>query len=292
MPPAKRVGVGAITLLGGALCLLAIGAGFCGATLHVPRSISPPPSGATTVEITAKDNVRLSAWFWHAPEPNGNCAIVLHGIADSRLGSAGLAPMFLKRGYSVLAPDSRAHGASGGSLVTYGLIEKYDAIGWAQWMRAAGCRKIYALGESLGASILIQAAAVEPVFSAIAAECPYADLQEIAEYRMRQMLRMREFVATPLAKLIVISGMLYADVAYGLDFRQVSPRQSISRTSTPVLLIHGTKDIRTPPSHSIQLAAANRGAVLWLVPDAGHTGASTADPLEFRRRVLDWFETH
>src|SRR6185295_3975118 len=104
---------------------------------------------------------------------------LLHGISDSRLGVTGFAPMFVPERYSVLAPDSRGHGRSGGEFVTYGLLEKYDVLAWAHWMRREGCERIYGLGESLGASILIQAAAVEPVFRAIVAECPFADLRAI-----------------------------------------------------------------------------------------------------------------
>jgi hypothetical protein len=82
--------------------------------------------------------------------------------------------MFLSQGYAALPPDSRAHGISGGELVTYGLLEKFDVIAWALWMKQAACRKVYGLGDSLGASILMQAAAVQPAFAAIVAECPYA----------------------------------------------------------------------------------------------------------------------
>ena len=48
---------------------------------------------------------------------------------------------------------------------------------------------MYGLGESLGASILIQATAREPVFRAIVAECPFADLRAIAEFRVPQVKR-------------------------------------------------------------------------------------------------------
>jgi len=200
--------------------------------------------------------------------------------------------MFLERGYAVLVPDLRAHGASGGAFVTYGLLEKYDTVDWAHWMQRQGCRKIYGLGESLGAAILIQAAAVEPVFAAIAAECPYADLRTIGEYRVRQMAQMPGFIAVPIADLTVAGGMLYARFVDGLDFRQVSPVNSIRQTRTPILLIHGLKDTRTPPSNSRELAAANPSDPLWLVPGADHTQASSVAPEEFRRRVLGWFAEH
>ena len=148
------------------------------------------------------------------------------------------------------------------------------------------------MGESLGASVLIQAAEVQPAFAAIVAECPYADLRETAEYRVRQMLRMPGFVAVPAAKMVVSSGMLYASWVHGLDFQQVSPIRSIARTRSPILLIHGLNDTRTPPSNSERLASANPRDPIWLVPNALHTGAAAAEPDEFRRRVLGWFEEH
>jgi uncharacterized protein len=283
-------------VLGGAvavlLCLGLLGAGFCAATLHVPKRTSVAPSNATTVDVLAKDKVRLSGWWLRAPQSNGNCVIVLHGIADSRASSVGFAATFLSEGYSVLVPDSRGHGESGGDYVTYGLLEKFDVVDWTNWMKGQSCRRIYGLGESLGAAILIQAAPVDPNLAAIVAECPYADLKEIGEYRIRQLSRMPSLIATPLAILVVNVGMIYAKLADGLDFRQVSPVKSIGQTSTPILLIHGLDDVRTPPSHSRELAAANPKDPLWLVPNTGHTLASVIAPEEFRRRVLNWFAEH
>lgn len=269
-----------------------MGAVFCNATLHVPRKLGPTPANAATVTVVAGDRAKLSAWWIKPAHPNGNCAVVLHGVTDSRVSSVGFAPMFLAEGYAVLAPDSRGHGASEGQFATYGLLEKYDVIAWADWMRGAGCRKLYALGESLGGSILIQSAAVQPAFAAIVAECPYADLREAAEYRVRRMLRLPFFLGNPAATIGVGSGELYARWVDGVDLRQVLPIQAIAQASTPILLIHGLKDVRTPPSHSEQLAKANPRDPLWLVPNAGHIGLAAAQPEEFRRRVLAWFAEH
>jgi fermentation-respiration switch protein FrsA (DUF1100 family) len=262
-----------------------MGRAFCEATLHVPHLVTARPAGAEDVELTTKDKAVLKGW-WFRSGFTGNCVIVLHGIGDSKGGSSGFAPMFLSGGYSVLAPDSRAHGESGGEFVTYGLLERHDVIAWADWMRAQGCRNVDGLGESLGASILIQAAAVKPVFNAIVAECPFADLQAMARYRVQKMAGGNAFVAG----LVVDTGMLYADVFDHLDFRQVSPLASMRSSITPVLLIHGLADWRTPAEQSRELFAARPlGTRLWLVPGAGHTEASVVAPAEFRRRVLEWF---
>jgi hypothetical protein len=274
------------------LCFVLMGAVFCAATLHVAHVPTPAPPGAETVTITASDATHLSAWWLKPSQPNGNCVVVLHGISDSRAGSFGFAPLFLSQGYAVLAPDSRGHGASEGRFVTYGLREKYDVLSWAAWMKSSGCRRVYALGESLGASILIQASAVQPAFSAIVAESAFADLREAAEYRVRRMSGLPAVLARPAAWLVVSSGRFYARWADGLDFSQVDPLQAIKCSSTPILLIHGLNDFRTPPSDSVRLAQANPKNVLWLVPNAGHTGAAAAAPEEFRRRVLGWFADH
>jgi fermentation-respiration switch protein FrsA (DUF1100 family) len=285
----------AALIIGGALSFFLTGAVFCMATLHVPRTLAPTPPNATEVSIVAADQATLRAWWLRPSKSNENCVLVLHGIADSRAGSIGFAPMFLNEGYSVLLPDSRAHGASEGQFVTYGLLEKYDVIVWADWMKRTGCRNLYGLGESLGASILIQAAAVKPAFAAIVAESPYADLREIAEYRVRRILttiRMPGFVSVAVAKAVVSSAVFYAKWVDNLDLRQVSPVNAIAHASTPILFIHGLQDFRTPAWNSQKLAGANPQNPLWLVPNAGHTGAAAEAPEKFHRRVVYWFAQH
>jgi dipeptidyl aminopeptidase/acylaminoacyl peptidase len=235
----------------------------------------------------ARDGVRLKAWWFQPAASNGGCVVVLHGVSDSKVGSAGFAPMFLQQGYSVLAPDSRSHGESGGEFITYGLLEKYDVVAWARWMRGRGCSRIYGLGESLGASILIQASGLGPDFSAIVAESAFADLREMA------VLRMGHIVGAGFwANSVVGVGTNYARFVDGLDFRLVAPKQSML-SAAPVLLIHGLDDERTPAEQSMQLAAVRPlKDSLWLVPRGGHTSAAGVAPVEFRERVLRWFAEH
>jgi fermentation-respiration switch protein FrsA (DUF1100 family) len=218
--------------------------------------------------------------------------MVLHGIGDSRQGSAGYAALFLDEGYSVLLPDSRAHGSSGGELVTYGLLEKSDVLSWAHWLRQQDCKALYALGESLGGSVLVQAAALGTDFRAIVAESAFADLPAIAQFRVQQISHLPPLLQSVISPLLVQSSMTYAKFRYGIDLRQVLPTESIRRTATPILLIHGLRDSRTPYWHSQALARANAQSVLWLVPNAEHTAAYSTTPTEFRRRVLAWFAGH
>lgn len=268
-------GFGAVSLLG---------------MLHLPRraGLDERPS----VSIAARDGAVLKA-SWAQPQmPSGACIMILHGVGDSRRSTKGFSDAFVEDGYSVLAPDSRAHGESGGDMITYGILEQHDTAQWAHWMRDRGCRRIYGLGHSLGGSMLILANAVEPepLFTAIAADSPFADLLDTAEYRGARILPLPASLAGPLAKLAVTGGGWYTRWWYGLDFDTVSPEAAIARVKTPVLLIHGTRDRNTPPVHSERLAAANPHATeLWLVEGARHVGSYRTAPEEYMRRVTEWF---
>jgi hypothetical protein len=274
-----------------ALLLAGAGAILCENTLRVPRRPAPA-NPAPMVQLRATDGAVLKAWFLTPPAHPAGCVILLHGIADSRESGLGLAAILVQEGYAVLLPDSRAHGESGGELVTYGLLEKTDVLGWADWLRNAGCSRIFGLGESLGAAILIQAAAERPAFDAIVAECPFSNLRAIAAERVVQFLGRPTPLWRSLAPAFVQSAAVYAQVRYGIDIDGVSPLAAARHLRTPLLLIHGLEDRNIAPWHSRALAGANANATLWLVPGAGHTNASAVDPAEFRRRVLEWFARH
>ena len=275
---ARRIATG--TAVAVTIWFLTAGIVLTEGSLRVPRRIATPHLG-TPVAIDAADGAKLKATL--IPGTSGRCVLLLHGIGDSRSGALGFARMFTAQHDTVLAPDSRAHGESGGELVTFGVREQDDVRRWASWLRQRhACTRVLGLGESLGGSVLIMAAASQPPpFDAIVAECPYGDLPLIAEYRVHKL-------AGALAKPLVWSARLYALLRYQLDLSRTSAIQAARQLNTPLLLIHGLQDDRTPPGHSRSIfAAAKPGlAELWEVPNAGHTTASAHEPEAFRMRVL------
>jgi pimeloyl-ACP methyl ester carboxylesterase len=244
------------------------------------------------VQVKALDGIDLRAWLFRPDRSNGDALLILHGIADSRGSQLGLARMFLAHGYIVLVPDSRAHGESGGNLATYGLLEAGDVHRWVSWLdEEEHPLRIFGLGESLGGAVLIQSLAVEHRFNAIVADSAYSSFERIAQDRVAERLPFPLKIGRILAEPPIWAGFLYARLRYGLDFRKASPEAAIALSSTPVLLIHGLYDRMTPPEHSEILAAKNRrDTTLWLVPGAGHTGAYGVEPVEFERRVLDFYQ--
>jgi uncharacterized protein len=246
------------------------------------------------VSITAQDGAVLRAWYVEPPNANGSTVILLHGVGDTRQGVAGFAHFMLDAGYSVLLPDSRAHGESGGDLVTYGVKESHDVHDWVSWLIAqhtTGC--VYGFGESMGAAIMLQALAKDDRLCAAVVESPFASFEEIAAERVMQISRINNSVVRYIAPLPVEVAEFYTQIRYGIDLDEASPSTALAKTHVPVLLIHGTADANIPPHHSQTLMrTANAPTQLWLVPDAGHCGAWAVEPVNFPRRVLDFFARH
>ena len=139
--------------------------------------------------MAARNGVVLRAWLFVPAQPNGSTVIVLHGIADSRASQIGLSRIFLKHGYDVVVPDSRAHGESGGDLATYGLLESYDVHRWVSWLiENQHPVQVFGMGESLGAAVLLESLAIEPRFSAIVADSSFSSFERIGRDRVAEQL--------------------------------------------------------------------------------------------------------
>ncbi len=294
-------------LLSGAAAALALGSAIalCEFSVRIPAPFRIPPRtqwvdataakhGAAwrEVEIRAADGAPLRAWFIEPKAGNGAVVLTLHGVADTRNGTLAHGAMLLGCGYSVLAPDSRAHGASGGAIVTFGIRERDDVRRWVEWLRtSARPSAIYGLGISLGAAILLQSMDGGEPFRAVVAESPFATFEDIAYDRVRQLTGLGAFGWRGAAALIAEPAMLYARARYGLELRSVSPLEAVRRARVPVLLIHGTADDNVYPYHSRLLRAANpEYAELWEAPGSHHVRVLRDYPEEYKRRACGWFQ--
>src|ERR1700730_13017676 len=243
-------------------------------------------------DVRARDAVLLRGWKVRAARPNGNWVLVYHGVADNRMGLLEDARILLLAGYSVVMMDARAHGASEGPMATYGWLERNDTTAVIDMLEAAEHpRHLFALGESMGAGIELQSAAVEPRIEAVVAEASFASLRE-ASYDYAGLQRyplLGMTLLAPGAWTMVYHGELTA----GFPAGEVSPERAVAARPFPVLLICDEEDTVLPFRHTKRIYAAARGLKqMWVVPHAFHTAALGYEPAEFRRRVLEFFATY
>jgi hypothetical protein len=241
--------------------------------------------------VQAKDGALLRGWKVHSADPNGDWVLLFHGVGDNRIGAVEHAFMLLSAGYNVTMMDARAHGESEGSMATYGWIERHDTQDIVDALEASEHpRHLFALGESMGAGIALQSAAVEPRIEVVVAEAAFANLRE-ASYDYAGLRR-----SPWLGKTLFAPGtwtMIYrAERIANLAAADVSPMKAVGMRAFPMLLICDGNDVALPCRHTKMIFNAAIGRKeMWIVPDAYHTAALGTQPAEFRRRVLAFFDS-
>ena len=242
-------------------------------------------------DVRAPDGILLHGWKVRSAKPSGDWVLVFHGVADNRMGVLEHSRILLLAGYDVVMMDARAHGASEGSMATYGWLERNDTRAIIDALEAVEHpRHLFALGESMGAGIALQSAAVEPRIEAVVAEASFASLRE-ASYDYAGLRRW-----PLLGKTFFAPGtwtMIYhAESLARLPASEVSPEKAVATRPFPVLLICDGNDVALPCRHTQRIYDAARGPKqMWVVPGAFHTAALGYEPAEFRRRVLAFYDS-
>lgn len=230
------------------------------AILHPHRSTRAAESTLPHQDFTWQGaGVELRGWWFHAAtdHPRGT-VVYLHGVADNRASSAGIASHFVPMGYDVVAYDSRAHGQSGGDACTYGFYEKADLSRVLDHLTHV---PLVAMGNSMGAAVALQAAAEDRRIAAVIAIAPFSDLRTAAIERA-------PFIAS---RRNIESAFRLAEAEGRFQVDAVSPVAAAPRITTPVLLIHGDKDQETPYDHSRRILGALGGPKrLITVPGGSH----------------------
>jgi alpha-beta hydrolase superfamily lysophospholipase len=245
--------------------ILALGAGACmppswaaNALLHPSRRpMTRQPARPFDAVDFEGAGVKLKGWWFHAANPRGTI-VILHGVADNRGSSVGVADHFLARGHDVIAYDSRAHGESGGDVCTYGFYEKEDL---RRVLDRVAARPVVLMGFSMGAAVALQEAASDSRIGAIVAVSPFSDLRTAASERAPFFASKGNLADA--FKIAEEQGKFRAD--------DVSPMAAAAHITTPTLIVHGDHDDETPPDHARRVfAALHEPKRLILVPGADH----------------------
>ena len=282
------------------LLAISVGLGEVSTRVHPSMRLSAPDEMARSIatstggewrnaEMRSFDGTQLSAWLFTPQHPNGHAVIAMHGVGDSRRGVLGHAHMLVRNGYTVLTPDSRAHGLSGGDFFTYGVLERDDTKAWVDWLVAnVQPVNVYGLGESMGAANLIQSLPGDPRIKAIVAEAPFHSFEEIGYERVKQF-GLGLLIPWPMLE----PSFLYIRFRNGTDLKLASPAEAMQKSRTPVLIIVGSNDRNILPQHGRNLyREAQDHAEIWELPGVTHTLALGSAPKEFERRVVEWFQRH
>lgn len=246
--------------------------------------------------VTAQDGIPLKSWIAMRAgaddSPPENWVLLFHGQGDNRLGTLGFAEFLVPAGYGVVMMDLRAQGESGGDYVTYGALEAGDERAVVDELeRRYRVRNLFALGVSMGAAIALDSAGSDPRIRAVAAEAPFANLQEagydyVSFHHGPWLGRTILFPAT-------LAGMYAMENAAHFDTADAAPDRAVAKRAFPVLIIADADDRTLPVRHAERVFRAAIGPKqFWLVPNASHATALGTEPREYHRRVQEFFRQY
>ncbi|MFN0064171.1 MAG: alpha/beta hydrolase [Myxococcaceae bacterium] len=223
-----------------------------------------PPDGCAEVSFQGA-GVVLRGWRCQPKGAKRGVVVSLHGVADNRASSVRVIERMTARGFEVIAYDSRRHGQSGGEACTYGFFEKHDLHRVVDKIEPG---PVVLMGHSLGAAVALQAAAEDRRIRAVVAAESFSDLRTVATERAPFF-----FTAQAIEKSFAL-----AERRADFVVDAVSPAKAAEHIVAPVLLVHGSADVETPPDHSRRIFAKLRGPKrLILVPNAGHNASLRED---------------
>ncbi len=220
--------------------------------------------------------------FFFPIEGTARTIIFSHGITYTLYGSVKYMKMFRELGFNVLIYDNRFHGLSGGRNCTFGYFEKFDLKSITTWLiNKTGPQTIIGThGESMGAAISLQHAAIDDRIRFTISDCSFSMLADQLSYRLKTEYYLPKFPFMTLANIMT-------RWMAGLDINKISPVMAVQQFAAPALFIHGLDDHYIPVSmaHELFEHKMNGPRDIYLASMAGHAESCWSDPVEYTRIV-------
>jgi alpha-beta hydrolase superfamily lysophospholipase len=257
------------------------------APAKVPAPTHLPGCAIETLVCRTSDGVMLKGWQIEPATPRGN-VVLFHGMRNNRSYVLDRIEFLTAAGYRCIAFDHRAHGESGGSLISFGYHERHDVAAVAALVRARWPNEpCGALGISMGGAAVCFAGQTARAFDAIILESVYHDLERAFSHRIGS--------AYPAWFRHFRPGVVWlTERRLGTRIQQVAPIAHVAQLAPrPVLLLTGSEDELAPAAevHAFLTQIPETGS-FHLVPGAGHGKVYQIAGQAYRDLLLAFLERH
>ena len=229
-----------------------------------------------SVSIISYDGLKLSGRYYHVDD-NAPIHIQFHGYKGSGLRDmCGGNKITYDAKHNSLMVDHRSHGLSEGTIITFGIKERYDCLKWIEYVnqRFGEDKQIILSGVSMGAATVLMASNLNlpSNVKAIIADCPYSSPKEI----IMKFTKDRKLPPKLLYPFIYLGALLFAKLKIDKNITAV---EAVKNSKVPILLIHGKVDELVPYTMSEDIKKANPDIVqLELFENAHHGLCYILDP--------------
>jgi fermentation-respiration switch protein FrsA (DUF1100 family) len=261
--------------------LLPVFAGVLATHAPQPGFDAAPPQGAQRVAFLAGDGTTLVGWF--TPSGNGATVVVLPGAGGTKADTRTHAEVLARHGYGVLAMDHRGSGESGGHPMLYGWGGERDlaaAVTYLGTRPDVNPSRIAALGLSMGGEVAISGAGSDPRIKAVVAEG--ATARTCADQTF-----LPAGIGGAIHHFDSCLGWSIAGLLTGAPEPSPLADELRAMSARPALLIAADTAEEHAATDAFKAAAPDT-VELWQPEGASHTGALSAYPQEWERRVIDF----
>jgi dienelactone hydrolase len=250
---------------------------------HTARAFVPTPRlGAKHEEVsfTTADGLRLQGWY--VPSQNGAAVISFPG----RKGTQKPARLLVRHGYGILLFDRRGEGESDGDPNGWGWEGYRDvdaAVRYLQRRPDVERARIGGVGLSVGGEMMLEAAAKSRGLKALVSE----GAGERSIHEFLDITGNAKWPALPSYAATTAGAALFSN-----DKPPPSLKDLVGRIApTPVFFIYGEHgqdgERNLNPTYYREAAQPKK---IWEVPGSGHVGGIDAQPKEYERRVVGFFD--
>ncbi len=205
-----------------------------------------------TVEISSFDGITLCAKYYHYAD-GAPLDILFHGYRSASCRDCcGVFRISRDQKHNILLVDQRAHGKSGGKIITFGIRERYDCLSWIDYAtnRFGKEQKIMLIGLSMGAATILMASGMELPKNVVGiiSDSTYTSPRDI----VLKVSRDRKYPISLVALLAKAGAKIFGR----FDLDEACAVEAVKKCKKPVLFLHGEDDFFVPCRMSRKVYAA------------------------------------
>lgn len=242
------------------------------------------------VELTSHDGLTLRGHAFYQGNETADWAVMVHGYQVDEEQMYPIAHHYYDEGYNVLTFDQRGLGDSDDDYLTMGIKEQKDLITWLKALVETHPEaKIVTHGESMGSGTVLMASGLEEFpkeVIAIVSDSGYSSVWEIFASELYQRFQLPAFPFLHMAAVVAIPRV-------GINlFNEGVTTESVSKSTTPTLFIHGTADdfVPYPMVEDLYQAHPTDDKDLLIIEGAAHTDSKYLEPDLYYETIFSFID--
>ncbi len=239
-----------------------------------------------SVTILSRDGLKLSGTMFPVENSRGT-VLCLHGYtSNAEQDYTSLARYYMENNFQILLVDHRAHGQSEGTYIGFGILDRYDALKWIEYLnhRFGIEKKILVQGTSMGAAtaLMLSGLKLPKNVAGIVSDCAFTSPWDVFKSVLKNWYHLPAF------PLLHITNWMAKRLA-GYDYRSCTAKEEVKKSSVPILLIHGEKDTFVPTSMCEEIYRNCPDAEMQIIAGASHAESFYKDTALYKKRLQEFF---